>query len=106
MSPNVALRALAHLTHVIDTIVDVLGAVFAGKSGQAVAGVVGEVVDALAAVFARRIFVGAKRDLGLAVLAGEAPAAQAGVLADSVDAGGVVLKQFEGFESGYYMIMI
>jgi predicted membrane-bound mannosyltransferase len=42
-----------HLAHVIDAVVDVLGAVLAGEARHAVARVVGEVVDALAAILAR-----------------------------------------------------
>ena len=71
----------------IRAIVDVLGAVFAGEAGHAVAGVVGEVVDALAAVLARRKLVGTKGDFDLAELAGEPAAAHARVLPDAVDTG-------------------
>lgn len=71
----------------IRTIVDVLGAVLTGEAGHAVAGVVGEVVDALAAVLAGRKLVGAEGNLDLAELAGEPATAHAGVLPDAVDTG-------------------
>ncbi len=76
----------------IDAVVDILGAVLAGEAGHALASVVGEVVDALAAIFAW-VELGclAERDLGLAEVPGEASGAGAGVVADAIDAGGVVL---------------
>ena len=76
-----------YLTHVIRAIVDVLGAVLAGKAGHAVAGVVGEVVDAFASVLAGRKLVGAKGDFDLAELAGESASAHARVLSNAVNTG-------------------
>ena len=76
----------------IGTVVNILGAIFTRESGHAIAGVMGEVVDALSAVFAGRELVGAERNFSLAEIAGKAAAADAGVLADAVDTGRVVLK--------------
>ena len=76
----------------IGAIVDVLGAVLAGEAGHTVAGVVGEVVDALAAVLTGWKLVGAKGDFDLAELSGEPAAAHARVLPDAVDTGRIVLK--------------
>ncbi len=66
-------KTLFYLAHVICTVVYVFGAVFASKSCDALAGVVGIVVDALTPIDARVELGRTKLDFGLAKLAKEAP---------------------------------
>jgi hypothetical protein len=62
-----------YLTHVICTIIDVFSAIFTSKSSHAIAGVVGIVVNALAAIHAGVKLSRTKLNFCLAKLAKEAP---------------------------------
>jgi len=80
----------AVLTHVICTIVDVFSAIFSSKSSNAIAGVVGVVVDALAAIHAGVRLRRTKLNFCLAKLAKEAPWTGATVTSNSVNTGCII----------------
>lgn len=76
----------------VDTIIDVIGAIFSRESGFALTSVVGKVVDTFSAILARcEFWSGTKRDFGLAEFTRESSSALALIRSDFIDTTGIVL---------------
>lgn len=87
---NYQSEAKTNLAHVILAVINVNRAVVTGKAGDAVAGVVSDVIAACSAIATRVEFLRTERDRFLAEFSHKASSTRTCVRQDSVDAGRVI----------------